>query len=180
MATVHCTKCNAAIAAPQYNRGQMSACPACGSKIMAAVFPALLQAAPPPRRGEWVVDGAESSCFYHPRKRAAAICDLCGRFLCSLCDVQAGSSHHCPNCLGRAQNASGEVLTRRATFDTLAVVLAVIPLGITPLISLYLAIRHWADPPPLVSHGRIRWCLAILLVAAQILAWTLLFTGRWP
>ena len=32
----------------------------------------------------------ESSCFYHPNKRAVVPCDQCGRFLCTLCRVDFG------------------------------------------------------------------------------------------
>lgn len=180
MAFVNCPKCKAALPSHRYNREELLPCHVCSSRTLAAVFPALLQAAPQPLRGELAVDDAQSTCFYHPRKKAAAICDHCGRFLCSLCDVPAGNSHYCPNCLGRSQDTPREMQTRCPLHDTLAVVLAIIPLGITPLIAIYLAIRHWGEQTPLMPRGRVRWYLACLLAAAQLAAWVLVCTGRWP
>ncbi len=170
MGTVLCTKCQKQIPLERYNAGDLAPCRGCSSAVMAAVFPAVNRLLAPRVRADLVVD-AESSCFYHGRKRAAAVCDSCGRFLCSLCDIHMGSRHLCPACVAGGEEAPSAVENSRTLYETLAIVLAVAPLVVTPLASLYLALRHWGDRPTLVPRSRVRWYVAIVLALTQLGLW---------
>lgn len=176
MGTVLCSKCREPIATSRYNGGDFAPCRNCSAAVMTAVFPAVNRLLATSKRPDLVAD-AESSCFYHARKRAAAICDACGRFLCSLCDIQMGSRHLCPACVAGGEEAPSAVENSRTLYDTLAIVLAIVPLGVTPLMSLYLALRHWGDPPTLVPRSRARWYMAVVLALTQLGLWAWLVQG---
>src|SRR5678815_2112206 len=93
---IRCPRCQTPLAAESYSAGILQQCPGCQQLLRVEIFPALLA---PPRIGvpaESLLVAAESSCFYHPAKRAVVPCDGCGRFLCSVCDIQLGTQHLCP------------------------------------------------------------------------------------
>lgn len=124
------------------------------------------------------VDG-EASCFFHEGKKGETICDLCGRFLCSLCDIHITGKHLCPPCLEHARkNRALDCLDdRRVLYDSAALALAVLPLIfiyptlITAPASLYVAIRYWRAPLGIVRKRRVRYLIAVVLASLQILAW---------
>jgi len=156
------------------------ACPACQAVSEFVVFPALVREVEA-QPGEALLDAAESSCFYHPHKRAVVPCDQCGRFLCSLCDVPLGSQHLCPKCIERDE-ASGDAgrLKREMThYDEIALALAVFPMlffyvtFITAPIAFFLAVRHWNTRMSIVPRGRSTLVLAIALSGIQLAGWAL-------
>ena len=83
---IACPKCRAVLGPEFFNQPAWGTCPSCEAKLRVEIFPALF-------REEKIVAGeaiqapGEASCFYHPEKKAAVVCDACGRFLCSLCEV---------------------------------------------------------------------------------------------
>jgi hypothetical protein len=79
-----CPKCKIPLRANVINRGEPASCPGCASALQVEVFPALFRAIQTGRSGEAVVVETESSCFYHPQKKAVIHCEGCGRFLCGL------------------------------------------------------------------------------------------------
>jgi hypothetical protein len=119
----------------------------------------------------------EASCFYHPNKKAAVPCEHCGRFLCLLCEVKIGTRVLCPGCIasGEDKKKFTALETSRTRYDTLALHLAIFPAVITPLISLYLAVRYWSKPVSVIPHTRARWVFAILIALAQTSIWTMVF-----
>lgn len=144
--------------------------------MLTAAFPALLRHAAAPSRGRGQIPAAddEASCFYHPRKQAAVPCDGCGRFLCSLCDVQMGGRHLCPQCIELAASGRAGINSfdnRRVLYDRLALLLAVVPAVVTPLVSLYLAARYWTAPLSVVHRTRLRWYLALIFSVVQLTFW---------
>jgi hypothetical protein len=147
--------------------------------VQVEVFPALL--APPAigNAGETLLVEGESSCFYHPAKRAAAACESCGRFLCALCDVDLNGQHLCPACLqtGKRKGRLKQLENRRMLYDSLACTLAFAPMLIfyftiiTAPATIYVVIRYWNAQPSIV--GRTKWRMVVALIAAllQIAAW---------
>ncbi len=180
MALLRCDKCQTVLPGAVVNTGTLVACPACGVSTLVQVFPAFSRAAPRGRAAEALTSAEDASCFYHPSKKAAVPCDRCGRFLCTLCDLELDGRHVCPECIEVARK-SGQTLRSdgRTLHDQVALTLAVLgPLLIgwgsiiTAPIALFMVARYWNEPrrSP-VPRGRWR------LVAAGTFA--LLQTGAW-
>jgi hypothetical protein len=150
-----------------------------------AAFPALAAGYVPGDAAQALLDEAEASCFYHADKRAAAVCDQCGRFLCSLCDVRMGERHVCPACIearlgGGAKKNTGE---RRFLHDSLALALATWPVLVwftTPLtapLAIFLAIRYWNAPGGLFRWRKVRLVAAIVLGGLHVAVWLFVLLG---
>src|SRR4051812_45824912 len=94
-----CPKCKTAVSDDSLNRGELVACRSCAAPLQAEIFPAFFRPVALGRGGEALLVETESSCFYHPHKKAVLPCEGCGRFLCALCDCELRGRHFCPACL---------------------------------------------------------------------------------
>lgn len=129
-----------------------------------------------------MVEG-ESSCFFHPQKKAVVPCAGCGRFLCALCDCDFGGTHFCPACLeaGKSKGKIKALDNRRTRYDSIALALALLPMLIfyftliTAPMTLFVAIRYWNAPRSLVRSNRTRFVLSIIIALLQIGGWTAAF-----
>ena len=118
----------------------------------------------------------EATCFEHAGKRAVAVCNKCGRFLCALCEVEVAGQIWCPSCLvSRSTGGPIQALeNRRTLFDSTALALAVLPaLFVYPAILtgpavFYLAIRYWKRPSSIIPRGKWRFILALLFASAEL------------
>jgi hypothetical protein len=170
-----CGECSWPIPVEIWNREEGTRCPGCSRRVSALVFPAVegRRAGALP---EAVIADTEASCFYHPLSRAAVPCDECGRFLCSLCDIEIDARHLCPVCFqsGVRSNKLEVVETQRTMYDTVALVLATFPgLLLWPAIAaapaaLWIIVRRWRAPGSVVPRTRIRFYLAALFAVAEI------------
>jgi len=180
---VQCPKCQAWLLEGVFNQPEMSPCPACGVPLQVEVFPALFRRINPGQSGETIMVEGESSCFYHPQKKAVLPCQGCGRFLCALCDCELNGQHFCPACLeaGKTKGKIKNLENQRTLYDSIALSLAIYPLLIfyftlvTAPIALFVAIRYWNAPRSLVRRTKIRSVAAIVLATMQIAGWGLLF-----
>jgi len=178
-APVTCSKCHAPLPSSQFNRGTLFACPACEVSLQVYVFPARFQRAAQPATGETILLEGEASCFYHPEKRAAVPCGQCGRFLCSLCDVEMNGQHFCPGCLqaGQAKGALPQLETSRALYDSGALTLSLLPVLVWPVtlitgpLSVAVAVYSFKKPTSVIPRTRIRAWLAILFGTVQTVLW---------
>ena len=176
-----CPMCNGALTEGVFNQAELSPCPVCATPIQVEIFPALFRRAPAGRAGEAALTEAESTCFYHPQKKAVLPCEGCGRFLCSLCDCELQGKHYCPACLevGRTKRKIKSLETERTLYDSLALGLAVFPMlifyltFITAPAALFIAVRYWNAPRSLVHRSRIRLVLAIIFASLQIIGWVI-------
>ncbi|MFB3890870.1 MAG: hypothetical protein ACE15C_02475 [Phycisphaerae bacterium] len=175
---IFCPRCRAPVPQDRFDRPALAPCVVCGAPLGITTFPALAVEEAPGRTDDGVAMDDEATCFYHARKRAAVACDNCGRFLCTLCDIQLGDRHLCPACVASAdeQKRLSEMDTRRTLYDSLALTLALTPAIVTPLIALYLAFRHWSTPMGLTPRGPARWIAAVAIALAQIALWVWVFT----
>jgi hypothetical protein len=182
---VQCPKCRAWLMERIFNQPELSPCPACGVPLQVEIFPALFRKINPGQSGEAVMVEGESSCFYHPQKKAVLPCDGCGRFLCALCDCQLNSQHFCPACLeaGRTKGKIKSLENQRTLYDSIALSLAIYPILIfyftiiTAPMALFVAIRYWTSPPSLVHRSKIRFVVAIIFALLQIVGWGILFVS---
>jgi hypothetical protein len=183
-----CPRCRIPLLASVINRGEAAPCPGCASALQVDVFPALFRPIQTGRSGEAVVVETESSCFYHPQKKAVMHCEGCGRFLCALCDCELHGQHYCPQCLetGKKKGKIKSIENERTLYDSIALGLAIAPLllfyvtFLTAPIALYIAIRYWKAPRSIIHRTRFRLILAIILASLQIAGWVvaiILITG---
>lgn len=180
---ITCTKCNIPLPKQSYNTFDLSDCPSCNALIRVDVFPALLREQKTDQAGADELFDNESGCFFHPQKKAVTPCAICGRFLCSMCDIDFNGQHVCPACIdtGKKKKKLKNLETHRTLYDNISLVLATIPLlifyitFITAPISLFIALRHWKSPSSIIPRTKVRFILAIFFSALQITGWIILF-----
>jgi hypothetical protein len=172
---IACAACSWPVPAEFWNREEGVRCRVCGHNVRVSVFPAIeltrAGAAPEALRVE-----TEASCFYHPQSRAAIVCQECGRFLCSLCDLEVEERHICPRCFESGLHAhkieSAE--PRRVMYDSVALALSTLPalLFWPPLFTapwaLFMVFRRWNAPRSVVPRTRVRFILAAVFALAEI------------
>ena len=144
------------------------------------VFTALHRPIAQGKAAEAIVAIEEAACFYHPQSRAAVPCDVCGRFLCSLCDIEMHGQHVCPPCLnsGRKKQQIDNIDGDRILYGGIAFLIAIVPLltvyfltFITAPLAIFVALYGWKKPRSLVGTGNIRFYIAILLGLLQTGVW---------
>lgn len=179
---LQCGNCQARLLLPLTAASARKTCPRCGAELRVEVFPAWLNSPGPGSRGESLVVPDESSCFFHPGKKAAVPCDNCGRFLCALCDIEFEGRHLCAVCLEQAEQKGKPGQWRKDTtyYDQIALSLAITPLLIfyftvlTAPIAIYLALRHWNTPMSVLPRSKGRLVAAILFAGGEIAGWLVL------
>jgi hypothetical protein len=153
------------------------------SPLQVEVFPALFRHITPGQSGETIMVEGESSCFYHPQKKAVLPCQGCGRVVFGLCDCELNGQHFCPACLetGKTRGKIKNLENQRTLYDSIALSLAIYPLLIfyftlvTAPVALFVAIRYWNAPRSIMHRTKIRYVAAIVLASMQIAGWGVLF-----
>src|SRR5882672_284959 len=174
-----CPKCKVPLLDSMFNQPQLSSCPGCAAPLQVEIFPVFFRSVATGRAGEAILVEGESSCFYHPQKKAVLPCDGCGRFLCALCDCELNGQHFCPVCLevGRTKGKIKSLENERVLYDSIALSLAILPLVIayftilTAPMALYVAIRYWNAPRSIVHRTKSRLVLAVIFAALELLGW---------
>ncbi|MCE1225854.1 MAG: hypothetical protein LWW87_05110 [Geobacteraceae bacterium] len=179
---VLCSSCHTPLPAAFCNSGDPIHCPHCATQLQVELFPAILR---PLHEGGTVglqVAEGETSCFYHPDKQAVTICSSCGRFLCSLCEIDLVGRCLCPICLeqGRQNEQLAELVNKRTLHDSIALNISILPLLFWPFtlisapVSFYLALRGWNKPSSILPRTKIRLVLALLFSVLQMIGWAAL------
>jgi hypothetical protein len=178
---IDCPKCKIPLEWQNFNTQEMTRCPACNGALRIEIFPAFLEDPSVPVMANLSAIGDESSCFFHPQKKAALACALCGRFICSLCDIEFGDKHVCPACLeaGKKKKKIINLETHRVLYDDIALAVAIIPMifiwvtVITAPISIYMSIRYWKSETSIIPRTKIRFMSAIAISLLQLSGWFL-------
>ncbi|MEI9999183.1 MAG: hypothetical protein WDO13_08415 [Verrucomicrobiota bacterium] len=183
-ATIPCPKCQAALEVPPQVWDFAATCPSCASALETHLFPAFFRPVEVGAAASALVDPTEASCYYHPQKQAAGVCDGCGRLICALCSVELGAEHLCPSCIA-AGKKKGKLTTledHRVRYDSIALSLAifsflfyVLAIVLAPA-AIYTAVRHWNSPGSLLGVSRTRFVVAIVLALVALAFWILLLT----
>lgn len=189
--SVRCPACGIALT-PETSGATI--CSGCAAHFETALFPALnrkTETALP----EAISANDEASCFYHAENKAVVACSGCGRFLCSLCDLEVKGAHTCPACLERtlAAGATGAtggkatgksaneiatgLVTRRFCHARMATMLTVWPLLLGFMLwpffvlsgsaGLVFSILGWRRPGSLVK-GKMKISLVITTLLALL------------
>jgi hypothetical protein len=174
-----CPNCQRALNREFWNTPEPVHCPECDTTVQLHIFPALFRQTASGPSAETILEEGTSSCFYHEKKKAVVHCDGCGRFLCSLCDVEFNGRHLCPTCLnaGRTKGKMANLDNKRTLYDSAAVTLCLAPLLIWPLtiitapLALFLAIRSFSRPSSVVPRTRARAWIAVVVSLLQITGW---------
>lgn len=183
---IQCPKCRAWLVEGIFNQPDFMPCPACGVPLLGEAFPALFRKVAVGQSAETVMVEGESSCFYHPEKKAVLPCDSCGRFLCALCDCPFHGQHFCPACLeaGKTKGKIKSLENQRTRYDNIALALAILPLLflitywftlIAAPMALFVAIRYWNAPRSMAHWTRFRFTIAIVIALLEIMAWITFF-----
>ncbi len=183
MRVISCPRCDTILNPEFINTNEMIACSTCKVLLRADVYPAFFRPLPLGNAGETLMVDEEASCFFHPRKKAVVECSACGRFLCTLCDVEFNDQHLCPLCLekGKSKRKIKNLETSRTCYDTIALYLSIVPLLffwptiLTAPIALFISIRYWKAPSSIISRTKIRFFAAMVIATLQIVGWILFF-----
>lgn len=181
-AVLQCTRCRTALDNSFLNRGGLSPCPSCGVPLEIEAFAALFRPVAQGVDGEPVMVDGESSCFFHPQKKASVPCHACGRFLCALCDCELNGEHFCPTCLetGKQKGKIKNLENQRTLYGNIALSLAIYPvvllvgiyfMFLTAPLAIYVALRYWKAPVSIVGGGRARHVLAIIIGVVELVGW---------
>ena len=187
MNSVRCPKCLQPLPLDLLSAGGASACPSCRTGLEVLVFPAIHRQIGRGTAGETALIADETTCFFHSEKKAAAVCDTCGRFLCTLCDVPVGGVHLCPKCVeaGRTKNTLTTFESYRTSYPSLALTFAFLPMVIcwpvtlvTAPATVFLVVVGWRKPPSVTGRRRRGALIAALLMAfMQCAGWVAVFFG---
>jgi hypothetical protein len=174
---IQCPRCKTGLLGGIFNQPEVTPCPACGAPLQVEVFPAFFRRTTPGSDGEVILVEGESSCFYHPQKKAVVPCDACGRFLCALCDCELKGQHFCPGCLesGQKKRKIQGLENVRVLHSRQALLLAILPLFITGLAAIFVALWYRKEPGSLVRPMRWAFPTALILGSLQTLGYVVLF-----
>jgi hypothetical protein len=175
---LHCSGCGLVLPDKGLERHTPVACLGCGAETVPSIFPAAFRQLPDLLAMPTAITEGHASCFYHPQRTALVPCAACGRFLCSLCEVELAGQHWCPECLMSGAKASGDRLElERMLHDSVALSLATWPLLIfyftliTAPATLVLCIKNWRKPTSIVRRSKWRLWVASLVAVLQLVMW---------
>jgi hypothetical protein len=183
-ALIRCPNCNIPLPADYLNVTAFRDCPGCRVPVRAAVYPSFFRHPDAASPGETLPAGSGTSCFYHPNKKAVVPCALCGRFLCSLCDIDFNEQHLCSSCIeaGKKKRKIRNLENSRVLYDSIALYLAVIPLLfvwptiLTAPASIFYSVRHWKSPSGIIPRSKVRFVIAICIAGLQVGGWSLVLS----
>lgn len=118
--TVACPGCGGPIT-PAEAPNEWQICPYCDKRLQIRVWPVARQ-----KTNAASALPEHATCFFHPENAFEACCQRCGRFLCTLCDLQLGAEHVCPTCFERGRTdiglrgATAEWRHRDILYDSIA------------------------------------------------------------
>jgi hypothetical protein len=179
---ISCAKCERPI--PSDINGAWDFCPNCRRPFAGQEFPAAFaELAKIVKAPDASIELGEATCFFHEAKKAAAVCDGCGRYLCSGCQADWLGKTLCLSCIHtqREVKGTGEFQSRITLYDNIALALLFLPfittiygLAIvlfTAPIALYLVLWHRKKPRGIVPRGPLRSIFAGGLATLFILGW---------
>ena len=176
--SIACPRCLTPLDMPLLDSVRTSTCLICAARVTAHVFPALLRPVVVAPRRDTAALTDDSTCFNHAAKRAVAVCEDCGRFVCGLCDVPVPGTarHQCVACFEQSlkREAGPDLSTSRTRMDDVALTVALLGAlifyfaPVTVPVVCYLIFRHWRGPQSVVPRSRWRFVAAGLLVMVQL------------
>ncbi len=186
-----CSKCRTVLDVSDMAWGNTSTfpCPSCSTETAMTVFPTVASNPLEGLQAETVIFEEEAGCFYHTDNKAVSACESCGRYLCSLCDINFSGQHVCAKCLetSKKKGKNKKIVRSYVLYDEMAVKLSVYSLlpflwfaaPIMAAAALYLSIRYWKEPCGIIPKSRTRLLIAGILALLEIIAMILLAIFIW-
>jgi hypothetical protein len=178
LADISCPKCHTLLSVTEGQAELTTTCPHCQSTIEAYFFPAFHRAPEAGVAAATLINPEEASCFYHPQKQAAYVCDACGRMVCSLCAIELGADRLCPACFSAGRKkAAPKLVNERVRYDNVALLLAAGSFFlsffaiITAPAAIYIAIRYWNRSGGVNGSSRARNVLAVIIAGFAFCFW---------
>ena len=161
-------------------------CPSCHTSQEVFVFPEFSKAMPSVPVKKISELGNEASCFYHEKNQASRVCDNCGVFICSLCNLEMGEFHYCPKCVSLKMKTGSDDIPAQDVrlYDNKALLFAFLPVFlifsiyftfITAPISLFIVFRYWDKQKTFLPRTKWMFIIAGLFSSVQIIAWLVFF-----
>lgn len=177
MANISCPRCRRPLKEITDLSETHSTCLGCNAAWSMTTFPALFRPEVAAPTGERILVETEASCFHHPQKKAVSHCHSCGRFLCSLCEIELGREQLCPNCFEARKKDPGkpDLLDRRARWDVIAATIALGSMVCYPFLvvgvpaALGIVFWQWRKPQSIVHKVGVSFLVAFLLAIAATL-----------
>jgi hypothetical protein len=131
-------------------------------------------------RAEAVMEGGQSTCFFHSKLPATGICDVSGRMICDLCKTEfegrTVSFEALQTLVGKAgKDGKVKKAQGRTKWDDIALTLVVLPVLIGPLmvftapVALGICLVKWREgPTSVLRRSRWRYVVAGFLALLQI------------
>ncbi len=184
-ALLECPRCYAPFPEETVKRATQLPCPSCACELELYLFPALTHSDQTDFSEKIQANEGEASCFYHPGKRAARICDSCGALICDLCNMPVEKLHLCPTCFekGLTQKKATPLKKNEAMlYDGVALGLALLPcslifwwtLFLSSPAALFISFRYWNAPGSIIRRSKFRFILAILLSLLSLLLFVII------
>lgn len=175
-ATLTCTKCKQELFEQLAQADPPQYCPNCDHQMRLALFPAWFRSAEKPAETGHAIVSDEASCFFHEKKQATTSCEECGRFICSLCDLELAGRHLCPKCLesGARKGRLRDLERQRTRYDRIAVTLGALSLlvlfiaPITAAIGIGMILWKWNAPPSRVSNSRLIMSVMLVVMILEL------------
>jgi hypothetical protein len=183
-AELPCPRCGRTLDSAAWIDGESGVCQNCFLDFDFVGFPAL-SARPPKVVPKAVLVAEHATCFHHPENQAEAVCESCGRFLCSVCAIEFAGRLLCPECIRASTKTDINSVGSRVLYGGIAMALAVVPLLVWPFtvitapVALGTVFIGWRKPRSLVSAGRGRLVAAGIIAAAEIAAWVSVLAYLW-
>ena len=153
-------------------------CSSCGAQLTVYRFPALMRQLPLETSEASKAQADEATCYHHPERRAEAVCETCGRFLCGLCGIHFNGQTLCPACLALRQTAAADAhIPRRVRYDRIAMLCVLLAPFVYCLsfvnagVALFLCIRYWKTPLSVLPRSRWRFVVAGFLATGLLAIW---------
>lgn len=180
-----CPKCRADLKDDLAPPGAPRNCPACARPLEGLIFPAYYRPIATGKAAETLIAMEDAGCFYHPQSRAQVHCDLCGRFLCALCDVELVGQHLCPACVNarHKKKQSSQFDSDRMLYGGVACLVAIVPIFVWPFtiitgpLAVFLAIWGWRKPRSVTGSGQASLIIALLIGLIECGLWGLGLVG---
>ncbi|CAA6676647.1 Unannotated [Lentimonas sp. CC19] len=128
-------------------------------------------------RAEAVLEGGQSTCFFHSKLPATALCDVSGRLICDLCKTEWNGKTVSFEALQSllADDVAVKQERRCTKWDDIALSLVIFPVLFGPIVvvtapvALGICVVKWrAGPTSLLRRSRWRYVVAALLAIFEI------------
>ena len=149
------------------------------------LFPAVIRAKDAVR-AEAVLEGGQSTCFFHPKLPATALCDVSGRMICDLCKTEWNDRTLSFEALQSLLAEGGSVQQERkcTKWDDIALGLVLFPVLFAPIVVLtapvalgICAVKWRAGATSVLHRSRWRYVVAALLALLEITFGVLMVFG---